>query len=106
MTKTFALITAIGISLSGSALAASYKLNDKGKCHDDKGKFAKRSCAWATRTSWMRKANAVTRAASLLLQSSVTPRPDAGPGTRLAAEGWAYCRLGQRLGEKWIHTMR
>ena len=41
MTKTLALIAAFSISLSCAALAASYKLDDKGKCHDDKGKFAK-----------------------------------------------------------------
>ncbi len=41
MTKTFALIAAFSIALSGAALAASYKLDEKGKCHDEKGKFAK-----------------------------------------------------------------
>ena len=41
MTKTFVLIAAFSIALSGASLAASYKLDDKGKCHDDKGKFAK-----------------------------------------------------------------
>jgi hypothetical protein len=41
MTKTFALIAAFSIALSSAALAASYKLDDKGKCHDEKGKFAK-----------------------------------------------------------------
>ncbi len=41
MTNTFALIAAFSIALSGAALAASYKLDDKGKCHDEKGKFAK-----------------------------------------------------------------
>ena len=41
MTKTLALIAAFSFTLSGAALAASYKLDDKGKCHDDKGKFAK-----------------------------------------------------------------
>lgn len=41
MTKTLALIAAFSITLCSSALAASYKLDDKGKCHDDKGKFAK-----------------------------------------------------------------
>jgi hypothetical protein len=49
MTKTLALIAAFSMSLSGAALAASYKLDDKGKCHDDKGKFAKQEmCATAT----------------------------------------------------------
>ena len=41
MANTFVLIAAFSIALSGVALAASYKLDDKGKCHDDKGKFAK-----------------------------------------------------------------
>ena len=41
MTKTFALIAALSVSLSGAALGASYKLDDKGKCRDDQGKFAK-----------------------------------------------------------------
>lgn len=41
MLKMIILIAALSISLSGAASAASYKLDDKGKCHDDKGKFAK-----------------------------------------------------------------
>ena len=41
MTKTLTLIAAFSICLSGGALAASYKLDDKGKCHDEHGKFAK-----------------------------------------------------------------
>ena len=41
MTKTLALIAAFSFALSGAALAASYKLDDKGKCHDEHGKFAK-----------------------------------------------------------------
>ena len=41
MTKTLALIAVFAFSLSGTALAAPYKLDDKGKCHDEHGKFAK-----------------------------------------------------------------
>jgi hypothetical protein len=41
MSRTFALIAALGVALSGSALAADYKFDAKGKCHDEHGKFAK-----------------------------------------------------------------
>ena len=34
MAKTLVLMAALSISLSGTASAASYKLDDKGKCHD------------------------------------------------------------------------
>jgi len=46
MSKMIALVAALSFCLSGAALAASYKLDDKGKCHDEKGKFAKQElCA-------------------------------------------------------------
>ena len=41
MTKALVLIAAFNITFSGAVLAASYKLDDKGKCHDEHGKFAK-----------------------------------------------------------------
>jgi hypothetical protein len=43
MTKSIALIAAFGFCLSGAAVGASYKLDDKGKCHDEHGKFAKQA---------------------------------------------------------------
>jgi len=41
MFKTAALVAAFSLALSGAAMAAGYSLDAKGKCHDDKGKFAK-----------------------------------------------------------------
>ncbi len=40
MTKTLALIAAFSFAFSGAAMA-DYKLDAKGKCHDEHGKFAK-----------------------------------------------------------------
>jgi hypothetical protein len=46
MIKTIALIAAFSFVLSGAAMADSYKLDAKGKCHADNGKFAKQElCA-------------------------------------------------------------
>ena len=42
MIKTLALIAGLSFALAGSALADSYKLDAKGKCHDDHGMFAKK----------------------------------------------------------------
>lgn len=45
MTK-IALVLAATFVLAGAALADNYKLDAKGKCHDDHGKFAKQElCA-------------------------------------------------------------
>ena len=41
MTKMILVLAACGLALSGAAMADAYKLDDKGKCHDDHGKFAK-----------------------------------------------------------------
>ncbi len=41
MIKTITLIAALSFALSGAALADTYKLDAKGKCHSDNGKFAK-----------------------------------------------------------------
>jgi len=41
MPKMIIIIAALTISFSGTASAASHKLDEKGKCHDDRGKFAK-----------------------------------------------------------------
>lgn len=41
MTKTLALIAVFTFALSGATLADPYKLDAKGKCHDEHGKFAK-----------------------------------------------------------------
>jgi len=40
MTK-FVFVIAACVALSGAALADAYKLDAKGKCRDDHGKFAK-----------------------------------------------------------------
>jgi hypothetical protein len=46
MIKMVTLIAALSFALSGAALADSYKLDAKGKCHADNGKFAKQElCA-------------------------------------------------------------
>ena len=51
MIKTVTLIAAFSFALSGAALADSYKLDAKGKCHADNGKFAKQElCAAAAHT--------------------------------------------------------
>jgi hypothetical protein len=48
MIKTLTLIAALSFALSGSAMADTYKLDAKGKCHADNGKFAKQElCASA-----------------------------------------------------------
>lgn len=41
MIKFVVLIAACSFIVSGAALADSYKLDDKGKCRDDHGRFAK-----------------------------------------------------------------
>jgi len=44
MTKTATILGALALILSASAATAGdYKLDAKGKCHDDHGKFAKAS---------------------------------------------------------------
>jgi hypothetical protein len=49
MNKMILIVAACGLALSGAAFADAYKLDAKGKCHDDKGKFAKQElCATAT----------------------------------------------------------
>jgi hypothetical protein len=46
MTKTFLIAAACCFALAGAASADAYKLDAKGKCHDEKGKFAKQElCA-------------------------------------------------------------
>ena len=48
MIKMITLVAAFSIALSGAALADTYKLDAKGKCHADNGKFAKQElCATA-----------------------------------------------------------
>jgi hypothetical protein len=48
MIKSLTLIAAISFAFSGAAFADSYKLDAKGKCHADSGKFAKQElCATA-----------------------------------------------------------
>lgn len=41
MTKTLALVCAFGFALSGAAMAAPYKMDSAGKCHDAHGRFVK-----------------------------------------------------------------
>jgi hypothetical protein len=41
MTKMLVLIAACSFIVSGAAMADAYKLDAKGKCRDDHGKFAK-----------------------------------------------------------------
>ncbi len=48
MIKTVALIAALSFAFSGIALADGYKLDAKGKCHSDSGKFAKQELCAAT----------------------------------------------------------
>ncbi|HEY2010857.1 MAG TPA: hypothetical protein VGH23_17850 [Rhizomicrobium sp.] len=43
MTKMVILIAACSFVFSAAALADVYKLDTKGKCHDDHGKFAKQA---------------------------------------------------------------
>jgi hypothetical protein len=43
MTKMILVLAACGLVLTGTAMADAYKLDDKGKCHDDHGKFAKQA---------------------------------------------------------------
>ena len=51
MIKTITLIAAFCVTLSGAALADTYKVDAKGKCHDSSGKFAKQElCAAAAHT--------------------------------------------------------
>ncbi len=51
MMKTLPLIIAFTVALAGSAGADTYKLDAKGKCHAENGKFAKQElCAATTHT--------------------------------------------------------
>jgi hypothetical protein len=57
MTK-FILVIAAALALSGAAMADTYTLDAKGKCHDATGKFAKQPLCAAPATAHTYKLDA------------------------------------------------